>query len=223
MFRVLGLVFLILIAAAGTMMRFPETPSLEEHKPLPLSTVARDSYFWLLFLTMFAGLIAGFTINTNMTKLYSGPDKGAGVMAVFLFAVASATGRVLWGFFFDRVRPTTAVKLNLLAQTVLLLGSGWVLHTTTGYKMFAFLTGFNYGGLLVVHASSSARHWGGRHVGQVYGWLSGSNIPAAMAPILAGMAFDRWGSFKLPFYSMAIFLILIIVVFQFKTQKMADR
>ncbi len=223
MFRILGMVFLVIVTLTGITMRYPKRHPTERVEPLAASAVLSEKYFWLLNMTMFTGLVAGFTVNANMTKLYSGPDAQAGVTAVILFAIASATGRVLWGSVCDRIRPTTAVKLNLLAQATLLFVSMWLLQTTGGYKLFAFAAGFNYGGLLVIHASSSARHWGGQHVGQVYGWLSGSNIPAAIAPVLAGMAYGRWGSFSRPLFAIAAMLVIIAGIFHLQTRRITDR
>jgi OFA family oxalate/formate antiporter-like MFS transporter len=45
-------------------------------------------------------------------------------------------------------------------------------------------------------------------VGQLYGWLFSSNIPAAISPMLAGFAFDTLGSFTLPLGVIGAMLIL---------------
>jgi OFA family oxalate/formate antiporter-like MFS transporter len=47
---------------------------------------------------------------------------------------------------------------------------------------------------------------------QVYGWLFSSNIPAALSPMLAGWAFDRTGSFVLPFALVALGLLLALAM-----------
>jgi MFS family permease len=64
-----------------------------------------------------------------------------------------------------------------------------------GFGGGAALSGFNYGGILVLYASAAAEKWGAQRIGQVYGWLFSANIPAAVAPIVAGMVFDRLGHF----------------------------
>ena len=61
--------------------------------------------------------------------------------------------------------------------------------------------------MLVIYVSSAARCWGAEKVGQVYGWLFSSNIPASLSPILAGMAFDTLHSFTVPLATLAGLLV----------------
>jgi OFA family oxalate/formate antiporter-like MFS transporter len=81
--------------------------------------------------------------------------------------LGNAIGRILWGASFDRLPSATAIQVNLICQAVILLCARWILQSSTGLLVFALLTGFNYGGVLVIYASSAARAWGNRHVGQV--------------------------------------------------------
>jgi MFS transporter, OFA family, oxalate/formate antiporter len=166
----------------------------------------------LIYLTMFTGLVAGFTVNANMTKLYTGPGEKAGVLAVAFFAIGSALGRISWGLIFDKVKSLTAIRINLICQAALILASFWLLNSATGFEVFALIAGFNYGGLLVNHASTSARHWGPEHIGQVYGWLSSSNIPAALAPFLAGLIYDKRGSFTIPLAVITVALVAVALL-----------
>ena len=111
------------------------------------------------------------------------------------FALANAAGRITWGWLFDRGRSTLILQANLLLQASLLLLHGHILRSDTGLTIFAALSGFNYGGILVLYASAAAERWGSQRISQIYGWLFSANIPAAAAPIVAGVAFDRMGSF----------------------------
>jgi OFA family oxalate/formate antiporter-like MFS transporter len=163
---------------------------------LPVTDVLRDRSFVFLYLAMFAGLAAGFAVNANMKELYSGTGVQAGVKAVAAFALANAAGRITWGWLFDRGRSTLILQVNLLLQAALLLLHGLILCSDNGLLAFASLAGFNYGGILVLYASAAAERWGGEHIGQIYGWLFSANIPAAVSPIVGGIAFDRTGSFS---------------------------
>lgn len=205
-FRLLGLAFGGLVCAAGALMRRPPNVSVAATVPLTVGVVLGQTRFWVLYLAMLAGLTAGFTVNANLKELYPGAALATGVRAVALFALANAGGRLLWGLLFDRICYITALRANLGAQAAVLAAGAWLLRSEAGLTLFALLTGFNYGGVLVLYASSTARLWGSERVGQVYGWLFSANIPAAAAPLLAGWWFDRSGAFTLPFICIAVAL-----------------
>ena len=195
-FELLGIIFLMLIALAGAVMENPPDSSVVVQQRLPVTGVLRDRAFVFLYLAMFAGLAAGFAVNANMKELYAGTGVQAGVKAVAAFALANAAGRISWGWFFDRGRSTAILQVNLLLQAALLLLHGFLLRSETGLMAFAALAGFNYGGILVLYASAAAEKWGSEQLSRIYGWLFSANIPAAASPIIAGVAFDRLGSFS---------------------------
>jgi OFA family oxalate/formate antiporter-like MFS transporter len=160
-------------------------------------------------MAMLIGLAAGFAVNANLKELYQGVGNATqiGITAVSLFAVANAAGRILWGALFDRIPSASAIFANLICQAAILLMAPFLLTSVSGFWAVAFITGFNYGGVLVIFVSSATRCWGAKNVGQVYGWLFTSNIPAALSPILAGFVFDTYQSFNLALYIAAGLLL----------------
>jgi OFA family oxalate/formate antiporter-like MFS transporter len=170
-----------------------------------------DPTFISLYLAMFAGLAAGLTVNANLKQLCTVIDVAGGAQAVALFALANAAGRICWGLLFDRAKPLTAIRFDLAAQSVLLGVSPFLLKSSGGLQVLALLAGFNYGGVLVLYASSVARRWGGERVGQVYGWLFSANIPAALFPWLAGLALDAWHSFTVPLLALAVMVAVAAI------------
>ena len=202
-----GVAFLLLVTLAGMTMKAPSGSGDPRRQRLPPAEILGRKEFWILYAAMFTGLAAGFAVNANLRDLL--PDKGswAGITAVSLFALANALGRVLWGLVFDRIRSAAAVQANLFCQCAVLLSAPWVLTSEAGLLCFAFLTGLNYGGVLVVYASSSARLWGDESVGQVYGWLFSANVPAALAPLLVGFVYDRMGDFTVSLSALGLLLL----------------
>lgn len=194
-FAVFGTAFLCIVTAAGAFMINPDGAELKPHRHLATEQVLGARSFWLLYAAMVAGLSAGFMVNANLKDLYTGNPVGSGITAVALFALANAGGRIGWGWLFDRLASLTMIRANLVLQAGVLLASPLILRSGDGLLLFAVLTGFNYGGVLVIYASSAARLWGRPNVGQVYGWLFSANIPAATAPLLAGYTYDYTGSF----------------------------
>lgn len=194
-FGLLGLSFLLLVTLAGWAMENPPDGPAAIRWQLPLTAVFRDRAFVWLYLAMFCGLAAGFAVNANMKELVGNASVQAGVEAVAAFALANAAGRIIWGWLFDRSRSIWILQSNLWLQAGLLMAHGWVLRSETGLVTFAVLSGFNYGGILVLYALAAAEKWGSHRLSQIYGWLFSANIPAAISPIVAGVVFDRLGSF----------------------------
>ncbi len=217
-FSLLGMVFLVLICMAGSAMKVPDSVADQdalksgEDNGVSVSGMISQPMFRILYFAMFSGLAAGFAVNANLKELYAGSaGVHVGVLAVSLFALANALGRICWGALFDRVSPATAVKANLLCQALLLLLGSFFLASKTGFYIFALGTGFNYGGVLVLYASSTVLCWGDKRMGTIYGLLFSANIPAAVAPMAAGWVFELAGSF-VPAFA-AIGALLMISVF----------
>lgn len=208
-FSVLGImggVFLILIVLAGSRMKNPPESLAIQTDSMPLSEFVFQTRFRLLYLAMFTGLAAGFAVNANLKELVLTRGLHTGVAAVSVFALANATGRIFWGWLCDHVLPSVAIRWNLLLQAGVLLCAPLILGSGKGLVMFACLTGLNYGGVLVIYAASTASLWGAHHVGRIYGMIFSANIPAALSPILAGMVFDRTGSFVPALTALAVLM-----------------
>ena len=194
-FFVLGIAFLLLVVMAGCVMENPPERLVDAGRRSNATGVFKHRAFVMLYLAMFAGLAAGFAVNANIKELYDAADVQTGIQAVAVFALANAAGRIVWGWVFDRGRSTAILQANLMLQAGVLLLHAWLLRSSAGLLFFAALSGFNYGGVLVLYASAAAETWGSERISQIYGWLFSANIPAAAAPVLAGTVFDRMGSF----------------------------
>jgi OFA family oxalate/formate antiporter-like MFS transporter len=208
-FAILGLSFVVLICSAGWTMINPPSVTPEAQHLLPLRRLFRQPVFAVLYGGMFLGLAAGFTINANLKDLGPQGLMKTGIAAVSIFAIANALGRVVWGTLIDRLSCAAATSGNLLSQALVLFLSLWLLRHPKGFLVFAFLTGFNYGGVLVLYVSSVAHIWGSGRVGQVYGWIFSSNILAAIFPMFAGYIYDLTGSFQLVLWGVSALLLLM--------------
>ena len=204
-----GIGFFATVCLAGLFMRTPGDFSAENSIPLRVANVVKNRSFLLLYLSMFTALAAGFTVNANLKELNINLTVETGILAVSLFAVANAAGRILWGLLCDNIKALLAIRLNLTSQALLLIAGYWILSHVEGFLIYAFVAGFNYGGVLVIYASTVARKWGAENVGQVYGWLFSANIPAALAPLIAGLVFDATNSFMVSLITIAGMLVLV--------------
>ena len=214
-FFIFGLVFMGMVVCAGSTMKFPrdDIKFATQNKEVRFRTMISHPIFQILYGAMFIGLAAGFAVNANLKELFAGENMvQLGITGVSLFALANACGRIGWGMIFDRMQSATAIKVNLLFQAAVLLAAPSLLNSTTGFLVIATLTGFNYGGVLVIYVSTASRCWGAERVSQIYGWLFSSNIPASLSPILAGIVFDTLHSFNFALYGLSALLIAGVVM-----------
>lgn len=203
-----GLIFMAVTLAAGFWMKGPADPPTQRPGPSPRPRdLIGQPRFRRLYLAMMAGLAAGFCVNANLRELFTGQSAWAATTAVAVFALANAAGRIVWGFGMDRLAAARAIAVNLALQAAVLLASFALRHHPVLFLAFAFLAGFNYGGVLVIYAASASRIWGKANVGPVYGLLFSANIPAALAPLIAGLWYDARGSFALPLTAIAAVLL----------------
>jgi OFA family oxalate/formate antiporter-like MFS transporter len=211
-FALFGGVFLVVATSAGFSMKYPPAEQQQTAELLPFRSILLQKEFRLLYGAMIIALAAGFTVNANMKDLFLQGGTATGILAVSLFALANAIGRLVWGAMFDRLTSSGAVRTNLIAQAVVLGASPWLLRTEEGFLLLALGAGFNYGGVLVLYASTVTRVWGAGRVGQVYGFLFSANILAAPAPLLAAMLYDSIHTF-VPGLIVVALLLLIAALF----------
>ncbi len=222
MFGILGIAFFIIIGIGGIIMKKPPHLKQKRIAPLPTSEIVNNKIFWVLYLAMFTGLAAGLAVNANLKELKPSSGLESGIIAVALFAVANAAGRIVWGWLFDKVRSQTAIMINLFCQAIVLVFMSFILKFSYGLHIFALLTGFNYGGVLVLFASGIARIWGIERVHQVYGLLFSVHFLATLAPMSSGYAYDLIGGFQIPFLVIGTLLFLAVSYVYFNSARFSE-
>ena len=214
-FLFFGIAFIIVVPLAGLVMINPPRTEEKARAADKTNDIIGLRPFQLLYFAMFTGLAAGFTVNANLKDLFTAGGAEAGITAVSLFAVANAAGRVSWGALYDRFSPAGTMKSNLICQAILLSLSPVLLTSVWGFYFFALATGFNYGGVLVLYAASCATLFPEKNIGQVYGLLFSSNIPAAVFPMIAGYVYDFTGTFTVSFAVIGAMLVSAVCLILF--------
>jgi OFA family oxalate/formate antiporter-like MFS transporter len=202
-FSILGTAFLLLIPTSGTFMVYPPGMQRSKMASLNVQDLLKERIFQYLYLAMLIGLAAGFSFNANIREIYAGMSASAGLLAVSLFALANGAGRIIWGWIADHWESENSIATNLALQSLVMAGVIFLHESTLGFMLLSTMAGFNYGGVLVLYAAVVEKVWGADRLPGIYGWLFSSNIPAATAPVLAGLSFDQTGSFSYPFFILA--------------------
>lgn len=203
-FMYLGIIFLVAVVLGAQLMIVPPAgykpagwtppaPAAGAGKSgggdFTTMEMLRTPQFYLLWITYFAGCMAGLMIIMNITNMWQSPsmidlakamptvskdafktvaDQGA--LAVMIVAILNAAGRLVWGQVSDIIgRKTTLMILFAYAGVIMLL-----LNTFTSYTMFLVgvcSVGFCFGGFLGLYPAVTADYFGTKNVGANYGFM----------------------------------------------------
>jgi MFS transporter, OFA family, oxalate/formate antiporter len=160
---------------------------------------AEDGTFRWLWLGFFLGSAAGVMALGHAATIATanGGSEAQAAAAVALVAVGNAAGRLGGGWLADLLAP----RRGLLAAQLLLaaaLALPIALPTIPAALAGLLLAGIGYGATATLYPAAVARHYGAERVGPVYGRLfTAWGVASLAAPYLAGLLFDRSGTYAL--------------------------
>jgi MFS family permease len=169
-----------------------------------LAQARRTRVFWALLLCFYffpaSNQVFHIHLVAHLTDL--GIDKLAAAFVLSLVGLSSIPGRLVFGVLTDRYGGIVATQLSfglsVLAVVLIMLphaASPFVLYP------FAITFGLSLGSRGVTLGALTADTFPGREFGAIYGWItSGQLIGGALGPWLAGLIFDRTGSYQMAFY-----------------------
>ena len=201
-----GCIYLIVGLAAAALFRNP--PEIEDtdggvavrraSPGLRPSEVLRTRQFYLLWLQLFANVIAGITIISNAVFILQDlTHRSSGEIAPLfgLVSLSNAIGRVFWGAVSDRIgcRQTFAVMFAVQAGVLFCLVDVHDLHwALAGVGVVLLCCGGGFGTM----PSYNAEYFGTRYMGRNYGLiLSAWGFAGLVGPLLMARAKDLTGSF----------------------------
>jgi len=228
-FRFIGLGCGLVAVCSALLLRDPPRGSATgiqrtSARRMPVATGSlRSRNFLLLCLGMFCGTFAGLLVVGNLKPmaLSLGLGSSTATVAISVFALGNAMGRIGWGQVHDRLgsRVTILFSQTFLALSMLL----FLLPPVPALVLAAvLLTGVGFGGCFVVYASSVVEMFGIQFFPRLYPicflWYG---LAALIGPPLGGIIADATGSYGISI-AMSVLLVLITVpltwiLFQRKT------
>ena len=199
MFRFIGISFGILFLGCGLLISQARNISGElKEKPLAIGRLVTDRRFWILSFVFFAGSFSGMMLIGNLKPLALsfGAEAGAVGIAIVLVSVGNASGRIIWGYIFDRIGGMRSVvtALTVLAGLMLLLPVA--LPGTISFIFLCLVIGLFFGANFVIYASDVSHKWGIEQVGYIYPIISlGYGIAGIVGPFAGGWIYDATGSY----------------------------
>jgi MFS transporter, OFA family, oxalate/formate antiporter len=198
-FRVVGIIYGVLFLAGSLILSVPTwyQPKPEEAR-VDIGKMLRDRRFWVLFYVFFAGTFAGLLFNGNLNPIGQsyGVSSNAAVIAISLFSIGNAAGRIIWGIVHDLIggKKTVIISLTGLAfcMVMLLVGS----HNDISFMIITFTLGLCFGSNFVSYAADVSDHWGVARLDIVYPAISiAYGIAGIIGPIVGGSIKDISGSY----------------------------
>ncbi len=203
---------ILLIAAA--LLSEPDVND-EEIRAFNLRTAILSPGFALILPGMFAGTFAGLLIIGNLTPLTlrAGLSESAATVAVSIFAIGNALGRVVWGWLSDQI-AYRSIYLSLVifaaVTTLLLFTLPMWLHISV-----AGMLGFSFGSNFVIYASYISRYFGVTAFTQLYPLCFQSyGVAGLIAPGVGGWLADLTNSYSSAL-TLCIALLLCAALFIF--------
>ena len=197
-----------LSAAAVLLVGLPTALSLRRAPSAPAAAgapVAGNSLrealhgrrFWWLYLGTLTAAPSMFVPFAHVSAAARdlGIDDARAVGLVGLIGIGSLVGRFAIGALADRIGRVLTLTLMQASMGMSLL----LWHAAQGYPamaVFALWFGLSYGGIVSLLPALCMDFFGARAVASIIGTLySGAALGNLLGPVLAGAAFDRFGSY----------------------------
>jgi MFS transporter, OFA family, oxalate/formate antiporter len=170
----------------------------------------RNYRFWIIFVSFFFISLGVSGVIANLIPLLGekGFDRATAAGYASLIGISVVAGRIVVGFLLDRFwGPGIAfVLLALPAISCLILAGGTLPHIAVGIAVF--IVGFAAGAEFDIIAYFTARYFGLKNYGKIYGvQYLGFGAGAAVAPPIFGRVFDSQGSYD-PILTIAAFMFI---------------
>lgn len=208
-FRWVGLIYGAAALAGAVVLRMPESQRQQEATGIPLRELLRHREFRALTASMLAGTFSGLLVVGNLKPmgLAAGLTPQASVLAIQIFALGNAAGRISWGWIFDRTgRPSIPVSLVCLLAAITGLSAA---QSSGLFLAMAGLSGFCFGASFVVNAAQTAAVFGHERIGSVYPYIFlAYGFSGLTAPAMGGWISDVTGG-----YGAAVVIASAVLVF----------
>jgi len=191
---------------------------------------ARTKAFWVL--TLLYSLIpfgqAGINFHLYPFLTDQGLSETKAVFVLSTFSFFGMAGSALWGMLTERFRIQRLLAVNIIGNGLIFLGLYWVVQfkfsgpSGTGAIFFlAALHGIFHGGRNPMFPVIWANYFGRSALGSISGLANPFYFTAnAIGPIFAGLCFDLYGNYALPFYFfVAVFVVSGMITLRMRPPK----
>jgi MFS transporter, OFA family, oxalate/formate antiporter len=180
--------------------------------------------FWFLWITWTLAGAAGVSMSILATSygLSKGFDLGSAILILMAFNFTNGTGRIISGFFSDKIGRNRTMSMAFLAAAL----AYFVLPFAGEVASCAFLAsivGFAHGTLFSVSAPLVADSFGLKHFGAIFGlaFAAYGFMAGPLGPMLSGYMLDVTNdNFFLVFSYLGVFYLISVFCVRKVTQSL---
>jgi OFA family oxalate/formate antiporter-like MFS transporter len=181
-------------------------------RSLTVQESLRTRSFWFLWITWTLAGAAGVSMTVLSTGygLYRGFPLGSAVLILTAFNLTNGAGRLVSGYFSDKIGRNRIMSLAFLAAGLSYFVLPWT-GDLTACALLAAVVGFSFGTLFSVSAPLVADCFGLEHFGAIFGltFAAYGFVAGPLGPTLSGYLLDRTGdNFLLVFLYLGVFCLL---------------
>jgi MFS family permease len=183
--------------------------------------------FWMV--TLLNSLIpfgqAGMNFHLYPFLTDQGLSEATAILVLSTFSAFGMAGSVLWGMMTERFRIQRLLAVNIAGNALIFLALYWIVQLRTFNAavltmifLLAALQGIFHGGRNPMVPVLLANFFGRRSLGLITGLANPFYFTAnAIGPIFAGLCYDLYGNYSIPFYFFAAtFLITSMISLRLK-------
>lgn len=219
-FKILGIVFLVLLILLSLPFKFPKEniqTSSSDVASISPKEMLKDSRFYILWICFtiatFIGLmIIGKTspVGEDVIKI----DSRKIAFYVSIFSVFNGVGRPLFGYLSDKLKPKNVIMFSFcLVLIASILVIFFKQNTTVLYMISFILFWMNFGGWLSIAPTLTSKFFGPKYYSENYGILfTAYGVGAILGNLTSGIIKDVFGSYTLVAYPIAALVILGMVL-----------
>ncbi len=181
--------------------------------------MVRRASFWFYYIWAIFVSAAGLALVSQGSGIATevGPWVSSGMIAlvVGLISIFNGVGRVIFGALFDRVGHRVVMLLDMAIFIVAALLLILAIQTSA----FAFIVigficgGLGYGGVTPTNSALISDFFGRKNYSLNFSLINTNLLIASFASTIAGMLFDRTGSYMATNYMMIIVVVVAFVAF----------
>lgn len=209
-FKILGIVFLIVIVLCATQMSNPQAPAVTANaqgaavvnNDKDFKQMLKEKNFWILWAIYTIGATSGMMLIGHAANLADFYSLGAGAFIVMVVGLANTLGRIIWGTVSDKVGRYNAVMYMLIVSIIGLIVLSMSANLPSIVGILALVSiALSFGGLLGSFPGITAENWGASKSASNYGWMfTAYGIAAIAGPSIAASIQEATGSYTTALY-----------------------